>query len=240
MQSIVEAFRTGGGVPFSDYGAELRTGQGNLNRAAFLHLLGQEWLPRVADVHARLLCEDVPARVAEIGSGAGWASIGLAIAYPRTRIDGFDVDPPSVARAQANAHEMGVAERVHFAVRDAVDAAQGEAYDLVLACECIHDMADPIGALRAMRALAGERGAVIVMDERVGESFAARNGATEPFMYGFSVLHCLPVGMVAPRSAATGTVMRPNTLRQYAVEAGFQEVMTLPIENFFYVFYRLR
>lgn len=77
------------------------------------------------------------------------------------------------------------------------------------------------------------------MDERVGQSFAARNDATEPFMYGFSVLHCLPVGMVDRRSAATGTVMRPDTLRQYALEAGFQEVTILPIENFFYAFYRL-
>jgi hypothetical protein len=120
-----------------------------------------------------------------------------------------------------------------------VDTGNAGAYDLVLAFECLHDMADPVGALRAMRALAGKRGAVIVMDERVGESFAARNATTEAILYGFSVLHCLPAGMVEPHSAATGTVMRPNTLRQYASEAGFREVTILPIENFFYTFYRL-
>jgi hypothetical protein len=109
----------------------------------------------------------------------------------------------------------------------------------VLAFECIHDMADPVGALRAMRALSGAHGVVVVMDQRVGESFAARNEDTEWFMYGFSVLHCLPVCMADQPSAGTGTVMRPDTLRQYALEAGFRDVAVLPIENYFYTFYRL-
>ena len=90
-----------------------------------------------------------------------------------------------------------------------------------------------------MRALAGAQGAVVVMDERVGESFAARNADTEWFMYGFSVLHCLPVCMADQPSAGTGTVMRPDTLRRYALEAGFRDVVVLPIENYFYTFYRL-
>ena len=90
-----------------------------------------------------------------------------------------------------------------------------------------------------MRALAGESGAVIVMDERVGESFAERNDDTEWFMYGFSVLHCLPACLADRPSAATGTVMRPDTFRHYALEAGFRDVVTLPIDNYFYTFYRL-
>jgi hypothetical protein len=124
-------------------------------------------------------------------------------------------------------------------VRDAADVAPREPYDLVLAFECIHDMADPVGVLGAMRTLASERGAVLVVDEHVGESFAERNPSTEPILYGFSVLHCLPVSMVDQPSAATGTVMRRNTLRNYALAAGFREVDILPIENPFFTFYRL-
>ncbi len=58
-------------------------------------------------------------------------------------------------------------------------------------------------------------------------------------MYGFSVLHCLPVGMVDQPSAGTGTVMRAGTLRRYAREAGFRDVEVLPIDNYFFRFYRL-
>jgi hypothetical protein len=82
IQAVLEAFRNGGGVPFSEYGADMREGQGGLNRVAFLLQLGHEWLPAIPDVHARLQA-DPAARVAEIGCGLGWASIALARAYPK-------------------------------------------------------------------------------------------------------------------------------------------------------------
>jgi SAM-dependent methyltransferase len=238
VRSVIEAFRSGSGVPFADYGPDMREGQGRLNRVAFLQRLARDWLPQLPDIQTRLNSEP-SARVAEIGSGAGWASIGLAIAYPRIRVDGFDLDPASVTLAQANAAEMRLADRVHFAVRDAAQLEAGDPYDLVLAFECVHDMADPVGALRAMRNLASDRGAVVVMDERVGASFAERDEVTEPMLYGFSVLHCLPAGMTSQLSAGTGAVMRPSTFHNYALRAGFTEVVTLPIEDRFYAFYRL-
>ena len=58
-------------------------------------------------------------------------------------------------------------------------------------------------------------------------------------MYGWSILHCLPVGMADSPSAGTGTVMRAGTLQKYAEDAGFRNVEILPIENFFFRFYRL-
>jgi hypothetical protein len=40
-------------------------------------------------------------------------------------------------------------------------------------------------------------------------------------------------------SACTGTVMRTDTFRAYAVDAGFRDVEVLPIDNYFFRFYRL-
>ncbi len=104
----------------------------------------------------------------------------------------------------------------------------------------LDDMSDPVSALRAMKRLAKAGGAVIVMDEKVGETFTPAGNEIEPLMYGFSVFHCLPVGMADHPSVGTGTVMRPDTLRGYAREAGFQEMEILPIDTFFFRFYRLR
>ena len=72
-----------------------------------------------------------------------------------------------------------------------------------------------------------------------GMTFAPNGDAVERLMYGFSVLHCLPVGMVEKPSAETGTVMRRPIFRRYAEEAGFSRVDELPIENDFYRFYKL-
>jgi hypothetical protein len=42
-----------------------------------------------------------------------------------------------------------------------------------------------------------------------------------------------------PDTAATGAVMRPATLRQYALEAGFRDLEVLPVKAGMLRFYRL-
>ena len=42
-----------------------------------------------------------------------------------------------------------------------------------------------------------------------------------------------------PNSAAIGTVIRPETVRRFARQAGFSEVTVLPVEHDFWRFYRL-
>ncbi len=239
LPAVVEAFRTGDGVAYASYGADLRGCISRVNRPMFLNQLAQEWLPALPDVAARLRT-DPRTRVADIGCGTGWSSIAIALGFPAAQVDGFDLDEASIAEARVNAAGAGVADRVRFEVRDAAEvAATGSGYDLVCAFETLHDMADPVGALRAMRALAAGRGAVLIGDEKVAETFSAPGDELERFNYGWSALHCLPVGLVDPPAAGTGTVMRPAAVRRYAAEAGFREVEILPVEHDFWRFYRL-
>ena len=238
LPSVLEAYRNGGGVAFDEYGSDLREGQAAVNYPAFWNQLPDEWLPSITDVHARLE-SDPPARVADIGCGYGWSSLGMARGYPKIHVDGFDLDAPSIERALENAKRNGLADRVHFQVRDAADASLAGQYDLVTAFECVHDMNDPVSALETMRRLAKKDGVVLIVDERVGDAFTAKGDDVERMMYGWSILHCLPVGMTEQNAAGTGTVMRADTLRQYAMEAGFSNVEVLPIEHFFFRFYRL-
>ncbi len=238
LEQLLRAFRTGEGVPYADFGTDLRAGQAAVNRNLFLQELGSAYLPAIPDLHARLLAAP-PARVADIGCGVGWSCVGMARAYPNVLVDGFDLDEASVAEAQEILRDAGVADRVDVQLRDAADPALAGRYDLVTAFECIHDMSDPVGALRTMRRLAGEGGTVLVMDERVADAFDPGAGDVERYMYGFSVLHCLPVGLEEQPSAATGTVMRAGTMRGYALRAGFQDVEVLPFEHPFFTFYRL-
>lgn len=240
LPALLDAFRYGGGVEYSAYGADFREGQAAINRVTYLKDLPQEWLPAIPDLHERLLDEARPARVADIGIGAGWSSIGISLAYPHVLVDGYDLDGPSIELARKNSAAAGLNGRINFQVRDAADPAIEGNYDLVTAFEAVHDMSDPVNSLRTMRRLAGENGTVIVVDERVGERFTPEGNDIEWMMYGWSVLHCLPVGMADQPSVGTGTVMRVDTLRHYAREAGFSEVEVLPIENFFFNVYRLR
>ncbi|MFC4438859.1 MULTISPECIES: SAM-dependent methyltransferase [Natrialbaceae] len=236
LEDVISAFRTGDGVPFSAYGETCHEGIAAMNRPAFVTQLGPEWLASIPDVDATLRAGG---RVADVGCGHGWSSIGVAEHYTETVVDGYDLDAASVERANENAAERGVEDRVAVHNRDAGDPAIDGDYDLVMALECVHDLSDPVAVLETMRRLAGEDGAVLIVDERAGEAFTPDGNEIEPLLYGFSVLHCLPVGMVDDPATGTGTVMRPKTLEAYASEAGFSSVEVLPIENLFFRFYRL-
>jgi SAM-dependent methyltransferase len=239
LPAVEEAFRSGGGVSWEEFGELGREAQGDANRPVFANLLGSEWLPSIDDVHARLSA-DPPAQVADVACGAGWSSIAIARAYPKVSVDGLDLDMASVELARSNLAGTDVEDRVSFQHRDAADPELARSYQLVTVFEALHDMSQPVEVLRALRGLVAEDGAVLVMDERVADSFTAPGDEIERLMYTYSILCCLPVGLADTPSAGTGTVMRADTLRRYASEAGFSDVEVLPIEHEFFRLYRLR
>jgi ubiquinone/menaquinone biosynthesis C-methylase UbiE len=238
VDAVLEAFRTGDGVPYAQYGADLHEGQARFTRPLFDRLLGSEWLPAVPQVHERLQA-DPPARVADVACGEGRSSIAIARAYPNVHVDGIDLDAASIEAARRHLEGSGVEDRVTFHLRDAADQELAGNYDLAYIHEALHDMSYPVRVLSACRGLLAEGGSVVVADERVPDEFDPPGDEVERLYYGFSVLHCLPVGMVGEGAAGTGTVMRAGTVREYAEQAGFADFEVLPIENDFYRFYRL-
>ncbi len=238
LPSVAEAYRSGAGVGWESYGPDMREGQAAFNRPAFTHLLGTEWLPGIPDVDARLR-SDPPARVVDVGCGEGWSTIAISRAYPMARVIGVDFDGPSIEAARLHAREAGLTGMIEFRHGDAAALDDGP-YDAAIIIEAVHDMANPVPVLRAIREALAAGSSLIVVDERVAEEFGAPGDDLERFMYGWSITTCLPDGRSRSPSVATGTVMRPSTLRGYAREAGFAEVEVLPIENDFFRFYRLR
>ncbi len=238
IDAVLAAYRSGDGVPYANYGADLHEGQAEFTRPLFESLLGSEWLPAIPDVHERLQA-DPPARVADVACGQGFSTIAIARAYPNVQVDGIDLDEASSEAARENLAGSGVEDRVSFHNRDAADPELQGRYDLAYMHESLHDMSYPVDVLRACRDLLAEGGSVVVADERVPDSFTASGDDYERLCYGFSILHCLPVGMVGEGAAGTDTVMRADTVRRYAEESGFRGFTVLPIENDFYRFYRL-
>jgi 2-polyprenyl-3-methyl-5-hydroxy-6-metoxy-1,4-benzoquinol methylase len=238
IHTVVEAFRTGEGVAYADYGADLHEGQARFTQPMFDRLLASDWFPAVSAINDRLTA-DPPARIADVACGLGRSSIAIARGYPKVTVDGIDLDEASIARAQELLAGSGVEDRVAFHCRDAADPELAGRYDLVTIFEALHDMSYPVEALRAARELLAEGGLVLVADERTADRFALDAGDVERLEYGFSVLHCLPVGMVGEDAAGTGTVMRSDTVRDYAERAGFAGFEVAPIDNDFWRFYLL-
>lgn len=234
---LVDAYRSGRGVRYSDYGADVRHGIGGLNGPTFDGQM-HDWLAHLPDIDDRLRTTD--AHILDMGCGIGRSTIALARAYPRATVRGIDLDPASIDDARAAAAAAGLANRVTFTCTDAAEIADdGTRYDLVTIFEALHDMGDPVGALRSARALLADGGAVYLVDEKVADRFAPDVDIVERLQYGFSVLHCLPATLAEDPEVAAGTVLRMPTVVEWAQAAGLDRVEDLQIEDLFWRHYRL-
>jgi SAM-dependent methyltransferase len=235
MPALLDAYRDGGGVSWQQLGDDARTGQADMNRPWFEHVLPGE----LADVpHLDEILSRPGTLVADIGCGFGWSTIALARAYPQARFVGVDVDLPSVESARANAVDAGVTNATFVASWD--DAPAGP-YDLAFLFECLHDMPQPVDVLVQVRDALADDGRVVVMDEDADDAFTAPGDQVQRALYGFSILCCLPDSLSHTPTVGTGTVMRRGTLARYARQAGFDVVEDLPIEDFgFWRFSELR
>lgn len=239
ISAVLDAYRDGSGVPMSSYGPEVVHAQAAFNRPMYVNELTPSVLPQIDDVHRRLGDATRPARVADVGCGAGWSSIEIAKAYPSITVDGYDSDGPSIEQARRNAAEHGVADRVTFRTVDASGEPYGRGeYDAVFFFECVHDFGRPVEALAGARAAVRDGGSVIVMDEAVGERPRVGD-PMETFFATASATWCLPQSRVVPDCEAPGAVMRPATLEAFARRAGWAGVEVLPIEHPVFRFYRL-
>ena len=229
LEQLLDAYRTGEGVPFEAYGTDLVDAIGAINRPQFVNLIA-DWLAAMPEVDARLQAAP-PKRIADVACGTAQSSIAMARAYPQVFVDAIDVDATSIATAQANVAAAGLADRVRPVLHDASDPDLGGRYELVTIFEALHDMNHPVEALRAARASLTEGGSVLIADERVADRFSPPGDEVERLNYGFSILHCLAVGLLDHDSAGTGTVIRPDTVHAYAAGAGFSRVDVLPIDT---------
>lgn len=226
IPQLMEAYRTGGGVDWSAYGPDMIEAQGDFNRPWLVNSFGSQILPAIPAIHERLAA-DPPARVADVACGVGWAAIAIASAYPKITVDGFDLDESSIELARENARERGVSDRVTFERKDAADPSAAGNYDLAVIIEAIHDLSRPIEVLSAVRRMLRLGGVALIADEKTGDTFTAPADELERMYYGFSMFACLPAAMTERPTAATGTVIREDTMRRYASEAGFSSIERL-------------
>ena len=192
---------------------------------------GQHQLVELPLVHARLQA-DPPARIANLGCGAGWSSIGLALAYPKVRVDGFDRDEQTIEAAWMNAHNYGLVDRLTFHMRNVSEPLLNGRYDLVLTFRCIHNSENPVGVLRTIRRLIGETGIALVVDDI--SSLAAEKNRDERRSHWLLLDRTQQHGSISPEIEQYTAL-----LTSYAQQAGFQHIEALPIGHSVFCFYQL-
>ena len=111
VKPVIEAFKTGNGVPYEAYGEDGLEAIGQGNKPMFINDYVSCWIPAKHNVKGIL---DSGARVADIGCGYGWSSISLAKGFPKIKVDAYDSDRASIEQANKNALKEGVSEQLAF------------------------------------------------------------------------------------------------------------------------------
>lgn len=232
---VMAAFHDGGGIPYSNYPPETFDGIERLTRPDYRHRLTQTWLPSVQGVVERLR---LGGSAADLGSGAGHASIEIARVFPKSRTFGFEPYAPSVARARENARAAGVSERVKFETFDGVHVPGGP-YDLITISHSLHHAGDPINLLRSTRQAVAPNGAFLIVEERRSARLDQDFDSARAGYYAIGLLECLPTAL-AEGGPGYGTGMTEQDVRQLAAASGFREVTRVMPDDALLSFFVLR
>ncbi|NEA57197.1 methyltransferase domain-containing protein [Streptomyces sp. SID13666] len=231
-QQVLEAFRTGSGVPYSAY-PRFQALQAEESGEVYDLALVNAIVPLVPGLPERLR---TGIDALDIGCGQGHAVNVLAAAFPASRFHGLDMSEGGIAAARAEAAELGLAN-VEFQVGDC--AALTGSYDLITAFDVIHDLARPTQTLAAIAGALNDDG-VFLMGDIAASSRLEENTdhPLGPALYTFSTFYCMSVSL-SEGGEGLGTVWGEETARRMLTEAGFNQVDTQRVEgdilNVYYV-----
>ena len=236
LDEVVEAFRTGQGIPHERYPESLYAAMDHMSASWLDAMLVDQWLPAVEGLVGRL---QRGAKVADIGSGGGRAVITMARCFPDSEFVGYDLHEANVKRATAAAKTAGVASQVRFVYGDALTGLTGP-LDLVTMFDVLHDAPDPEAILAAAHTALAPAGGVLLILESSSAAVPEDNaGPPGTILYATSTLYCVPTAL-ADGGPALGTLGLPvDELASLARRAGFS-TEEIPVQNPMNALYVLR
>lgn len=220
IDPITEAVRTNGSFGWHRHDPALFEGVERFFRPGYAANLVTSWIPALDGVDAMLRAG---AAVADVGCGHGASTLLLAEAYPDITITGFDYHAASIERARERAADAGLADRVSFEVASAADFPGAE-YDLVTIFDALHDMPDPLGAARHIRARLRQTGTFLLVEPFARDRLEDNMNPVGRLYYNASTVICVPHGMSAEPRAALGAQAGATKLTKLLHDAGFRRV----------------
>jgi 2-polyprenyl-3-methyl-5-hydroxy-6-metoxy-1,4-benzoquinol methylase len=216
MPQVKDAFRTGEGVAWGDQTQCLSCAVARFFRPGYDNHLVQSWLPALNGVVGKL---EQGGEVADVGCGHGISTMIMARAFPKSKVHGFDFHEKSIEEASKHAKEHKVSN-ISFHTREVKDLP-GQ-YDLITMFDCLHDMGDPLGALKHIRAALKPGGSLMIVEPMAGDSLKDNLNPIGRMFYSASTMVCVPSSLAQPTGAALGAQAGEKRLRKLITdEAGF-------------------
>jgi ubiquinone/menaquinone biosynthesis C-methylase UbiE len=217
---ILAAFRSGKGMGWHEHNCRLFTATEAFFRNGYRAHLTQSWIPALEGVQERLA---KGGRVADVGCGHGASAILMAQAFPNSSIVGIDYHESSVAVARERAKEAGVADRIRFEVGTArVLGSREEKFDLICFMDSLHDMGDPLEAVRASRLALAREGTLMLVEPFAKDRPEENVGPVARMYYSASAGLCTQNALSQGGRYALGAQAGAKQLIGILKEAGFR------------------
>jgi len=213
-ERALQNFRTGKGMEWGEHHPCLFCGTERFFRAGYNANLLSSWIPALDGVEEKL---KKGGKGADVGCGHGASTILLAKAFPKSEFVGYDYHGPSIETADQRAKDAGVVN-ARFEVADAT-AFPGKNFDMIAFFDCLHDMADPVGAARHARGALKPDGTCMLVEPFAGDTIADNLNPVGRMYYGASTLVCVPVSL-ARNGPALGAQAGERRLREIMVDQG--------------------
>jgi SAM-dependent methyltransferase len=218
QQRITDAFKNGGGMLWGEHDPDLFVGTEKFFRPGYQMHLVAEWIPALTGAEEKL---KAGAKVADVGCGHGASTIIMAEAYPNSTFYGFDSHEASIEHAREAAEKAGVADRVKFEVANASNIPN-ENYDLICFFDCLHDMGDPVGAMRRAVEILDSDGGCLIVEPMAGNTVEENFNPVGRTFAAASTL-CCTANSLALGGPALGAVASEDALRETITSGGFTE-----------------
>lgn len=215
---LLAAFRNGNGVGWHEHDSRLFSGTARFFRPGYAAHLIHEWIPALSGVQQRL---ERGAKRVDVGCGYGVTTVLMGKHYPRSQFLGCDYHSASIERANELAREQAVQGNVAFAVAGAKDYP-GDSYDLVTFFDCLHDMGDPLGALRHVRDTLAPEGTVMLVEPFAHDSLEDNLTPVGRIFYAASTVICTMASKAQEVGLALGAQAGEARWRELFHDAGFR------------------
>ena len=239
LPGLVNSFRSGLGFTYDDHGPGCASGIERMSRYFNEHALVPKVLPLLDGVVEKL---QRGARVADVGCGAGVATIAMAESFPASEFVGYDISEHALGRAREKLDTVDV-PNIRF-VNPLEEMMPGEpTYDLITTFDVIHDAAHPQTLLNGICQALKDDGTFLCEDIRSFPSFR-QNLEDHPLaglLYGFSIMVCMSSSLSTPDGAGLGTLgFNEEVARQMTEQAGFSRFRRLDFDNPMNNYYEVR
>ena len=215
---IKQNFKSGEGTEWGSLHPCCLSGSARFFKPAYSIFLIKKWLPSIKGAVTTLT---KGGSFADVGCGFGHSSRMIAEQFPQSFIRGIDPHDQSIHEAQKIAEQKSL-NNLSYEIASAENYS-GE-YNIISFFDCLHDMGDPVAAIRYAKTKLKSGGALMIIEPYANDEVSENFNIIGQMYYSFSTIACVPASKSQKGGMALGAQAGLKKLTNVLNNGGFSKV----------------